>query len=366
MSTKIAMAGAAPSYRLFGSYRLLLAVLVLISHGGHGGGEHGRVLGLLGLGNGGVFLFFVVSGFVISEALDLFYRNSIGKFALNRCLKIFPGYWAATIIAYIAYALVGVDRLPAGFSIQLPTDSWAILVNITMVLSYLKQGNNLVLLSLTWAVVIEIMFYGLAALSFFVAAKTRKPAITLGIAAIVALCFYVFVWSTNSQTRFFGAFQFAPYFVLGSALYFFAKQKGTWQFLLMGTSFLLSVHAFYIYSTNLPVSGQTWLSEYGLQWNVLFSTGVFICGAGLFARLITARTTPKGEWIDKRFGDITYSVYLVHMPFVMLASHFSLTGLTRFSFIVVVAFGAAIAINRYVERPFMGLRDRFRGRRLYD
>jgi peptidoglycan/LPS O-acetylase OafA/YrhL len=363
MSTKNSVAGTQSSYRLFGSYRLLLAVLVPVSHGGFG---LIGFIGLLGLGNGGVFLFFVVSGFVISEALDLFYRNSIGKFVLNRCLKIFPGYWAATIITYIAFAAVGTDRLPTGFVIQLPTDPWAILVNVTMVLGYLKQGNNLTILSLTWAVVVEIMFYGLAAFSFFIAAKTRRPAMTLGIAAIGALCIYVFVWSTNTQARFFGAFQFAPYFVFGSALYFFTKKKGVWKLVLMVTSFLLSVHAFYAYSTNLPVAGETWFSEYGLRWNVIFSMGVYILGAGLFVRLIKAHTTPKKEQIDKRFGDITYAVYLVHTPFIMLAAYFSLTGLTGMLFTVTTVFGAAIAINLYVERPFMGLRDRFRGRRLYD
>lgn len=357
-------------YRLFGSFRLLLAVLVLVSHGGGGLSD---IVGYLGLGNVGVFLFFVVSGFVICEALDIFYRDSIMKFIGNRCLKIFPAYWAATIIAYVAYASVDASRFPSDAAVQLPirladqlaTNLWVLLVNATMVLGYLKQGNGLTILSLTWAVLVEIMFYLMAAVTFLVVSKSKFPGMTLGIAAIGALGFYLFVWWTESQTRFFGFFQFAPYFVFGSALYFFTKKRDAWKILLIGTSFLLSVHAYYIYATNLPTAGDSWLSDYGLQWNVVFSTGLFVAGATLFAQLIPVRTRPSGEWVDKRLGDITYAVYLVHMPFIMVAAYLAIGGISGFSFIVIATFITAFLIHRFVERPFMGLRDRFRGQRLY-
>lgn len=65
-----AMASAIPlashPYRFLGSYRFLLALLVLTSHAS---GFLGTTVASLQLGNVGVFLFFVVSGAVICEAL---------------------------------------------------------------------------------------------------------------------------------------------------------------------------------------------------------------------------------------------------------------------------------------------------------
>src|SRR5713226_5019935 len=84
-------------YRSLGAFRFLLALLVLVSHAA---GFIWDELTWLSLGNVGVLLFFVVSGFVICEALDIFYRDSALKFLLNRALKIFPAYWATLPLAY--------------------------------------------------------------------------------------------------------------------------------------------------------------------------------------------------------------------------------------------------------------------------
>ncbi|MDX1429000.1 MAG: hypothetical protein R3282_01880, partial [Rhodothermales bacterium] len=78
---------AAHPYRLFGGYRLSLATMVLLSHSP---GFLPAWMIDLSLGNVGVFSFFVLSGFVIAEALDVFYRGNVRGFAINRFLKIYP------------------------------------------------------------------------------------------------------------------------------------------------------------------------------------------------------------------------------------------------------------------------------------
>ena len=81
-------------YRPLGAFRLLLAGLVLVSHSAH---LLFPPLKALSLGNAGVLTFFVVSGFVIAEALDRFYRGSPIRFLTNRALKLFPAYWVALL-----------------------------------------------------------------------------------------------------------------------------------------------------------------------------------------------------------------------------------------------------------------------------
>src|SRR3989442_4507714 len=85
-------------YKPFGMFRLFLALLVAESH------AHG----LLGLdrphnsawnsqGTIAVLIFFVLSGFVITEALTVFYKDRMDRFLLNRLLRLVPPYCAALV-----------------------------------------------------------------------------------------------------------------------------------------------------------------------------------------------------------------------------------------------------------------------------
>src|SRR5262249_49443577 len=73
---------------------------------------------------------------------------------------------------------------------------------------------------------------------------------------------------------------------------------------------------------------------------------------------------------DKRFGDITYALYLIHPIVVVVAENLLLEqrfgGLAAAFVVFVVSIALAIAIFRGVERPLMGLRNVFRGRALYN
>ncbi|MBV8649881.1 MAG: acyltransferase, partial [Alphaproteobacteria bacterium] len=204
----------ARSYRFLGSYRFILAILVLMSHTSS---FTLPVINDLRLGNVGVLLFFVVSGFVICEACDVFYRGRIANFLLNRALKIYPAFWAATIGAYVIFTHIDPRINP-----DIPTvdfSPWPLLVNATLLLGYLKQGNGLVIISQTWAILTEFQFYFIAAFLFFLAPRFRNPGAWLGAAAAVALACHLYIWETGSQTRFFGQLFHAPFFVFGGAWY---------------------------------------------------------------------------------------------------------------------------------------------------
>jgi peptidoglycan/LPS O-acetylase OafA/YrhL len=165
-------------YRVLGGYRLLLATLVLLSH------TFNMVVGEISkvaLGNVGVMLFFVVSGFVIFEALDLFYRDRTPQFLVNRAFKIFPAFWAATLLMYVLHSIFDVAHLDGVPPLQL--SAWGIFVNITLLPAYLKWGNNLLVISVAWAVLVECQFYITAAV--LVALARRLPASSAVLAAVM-------------------------------------------------------------------------------------------------------------------------------------------------------------------------------------
>jgi peptidoglycan/LPS O-acetylase OafA/YrhL len=86
----------------------------------------------------------------------------------------------------------------------------------------------------------------------------------------------------------------------------------------------------------------------------------------LFVILCRSQPPAAGERLDKRLGDITYTVYLIHMPVVAVAGSYAIHGLPAFFFVAVTSLAAAAALHRLVERPAMSLRNRLRGYRLYD
>lgn len=345
----------ASPYRFLGGFRFLLALLVLVSHAAELLTDE---LAPLGLGNVGVLLFFVVSGFVICEALDLFYRASSSKFLLNRGLKIFPAYWATLPLAYAVIALAAPETLR--------TDPFALFINATLLTAYIPGGGTLLVLSIAWAVVIEFQFYFLAAAVSFTGRLVGRRALVTGGAVAASLVLYLFIWWTGSQSRFYGAFQFAPFFAFGSLAYFLVIRRDVRALPLLLLALVLSVHAYYAYNARGDIASGIWLGTNGARWNVISSTGLYIALCGLFLFLSSGRFKNSFERIDKRLGDITYALYLAHTPFILLAHDLDLTGGIGFAFVLLASLLVAVLIQRAVERPVWKIRDLLRGTRLYD
>ena len=68
MTAAHAPAPAETSYRLFGTYRFLLAIGVVVSHSFLLTPDPDSLAANIGIGNISVMSFFVLSGFIISEA----------------------------------------------------------------------------------------------------------------------------------------------------------------------------------------------------------------------------------------------------------------------------------------------------------
>ena len=214
-ATKHDTTSAKAAYRPFGTYRFLLATLVLASHSSDLLPKS-NLLGTLALGNVGVMLFFVLSGFVISEALDAFYEGKILKFAANRAMKIVPAYWVILAISFAVWAMLDHPAMS-----QL--DARTIVGNIILMGGYLGI-TKVNIISIAWAVQIEVIFYILIAILAWVIWRLPRQGAVLGIAGTVVLSLYVFVWWGGHETRFFGFFQFGPYFGLGVTVYLLASR----------------------------------------------------------------------------------------------------------------------------------------------
>ena len=86
-------------YRSFGGFRLLLAVLVMVQHFGAdlAPAPLATALAPYFTESVAVLVFFALSGFVITEAVDSVYRNRPIPFLTNRLLRIVPHFLLALI-----------------------------------------------------------------------------------------------------------------------------------------------------------------------------------------------------------------------------------------------------------------------------
>jgi len=350
---------AANPYRFFGMFRFALAFLVLTSHSSD---YLGPAFHAMQLGNAGVFLFFMVSGAVICEALDIFYRTSSTRFLINRCLKIYPAYWAAVILYYAIFSITQPESVR--------TDPWALTVNFTFLLCYLPSGNNLTIIDIAWAILVEFQFYIIAAAAFWLARRMARPGAVLYAIALASLAMYVFVHETDGAQRFYGFFRFAPYFVLGAAIYYSYTRRTVAPILLAIGSVPFVLHAYMVYTGRAAPLPEPWPTVFGERGNILATTALFAVGVCVFCCLIGANLGEATRRLDKRFGDITYALYLIHPAMVSVSLYMALAsrygGISAYLFVLATSLLLATAIFRGVERPVMRLRNVFRGRRLYD
>jgi len=129
------------------------------------------------LGNVGVALFFLISGFVIPMSLE---RYSIGRFAVARVFRLYP-VWIATMALGAAAFLVHAAITGSGF----PYDWTTWWQNAAMVQDWtgLAYINPIV-----WTLLIEVKFYAICAvLALFGLRRATPMLILLGVLVAVTL-----------------------------------------------------------------------------------------------------------------------------------------------------------------------------------
>ena len=150
----------------------------------------------LDLGKSAVFLFFLISGFVIPASIEPGLRG-LERFALGRFFRLYPLYWAAIAAKLFIDAATGARADPLA----------TVAANLTMVQAYLGYPD---IMHVFWTLQVELTFYVLCALlcsigprgltgGMAMAASLVFAALGLG-GALVALATHHRLPLTNSAT----------------------------------------------------------------------------------------------------------------------------------------------------------------------
>ena len=101
----------------FDGLRLAAALLVLVSHAmfTRAGAPPGDKLTqtLADAGVAGVFVFFIISGFLLARSLDR--EPDALRFAVNRVLRIYPGFVACVLVTALVFGAAGSTLAPAAY-----------------------------------------------------------------------------------------------------------------------------------------------------------------------------------------------------------------------------------------------------------
>ncbi|WP_454626409.1 acyltransferase family protein [Bradyrhizobium cenepequi] len=299
----------------------------------------------------GVALFFLISGFVISNSMK---RYSAQEFLVHRLLRIYPTYAVgfAFVVGVLALSGTLYDR---GFP-----------YSAGQVLAHIFPGVREVIGSIyidpvIWTLEIEIKFYGIVFLAMLFADRQSPP--TMMIAATLGTCGVVAAWlrpefivSSPQLYKLLADAQFLVFIFIG-AIFFelwckkISSRRAVLKIAVLGA--LFSLIWILLFQGN-PVAVQ-WL---GRIWSYAAAIAVF------------AAAMRWSHWFEGRsrvadfFANISYPLYVLHLaPGFLIMMLLKSTGLWP-PVIVALALAAvsffALVLHRILELPAQRLARRFK------
>lgn len=218
----------------------------------------------------GVFIFFVLSGFVIPISLQnsQFKINKLHRFLARRYVRIEIPY----VFSILLVLLVGFIFSVANHT-QFEFDIGRFISHLFYTVSFTHhEWYN----DIYWTLAIEIQFYILMALSFFVLNKSTWGAIGLLIGLMTVSCFF---WDARFVTH------YMPCFAAGIGCWLFKQKKIDWRLfvLLLIACFCTTWYLFRYYDALI----------------ILFAVGFILF-------------VPEMKNQKFTIGKISYSLYLTH------------------------------------------------------
>ena len=308
----------------------------------------------------GVYMFFTLSGFLITSLLltevNKTDRLAFGNFYMRRALRLLPALFAVVAVVVVASRITGVDSKVIGYSAPsalLYFANWR-----------RAAGDNLGMLSHTWSLSIEEQFYLVWPLMFWIGWKLSQAKGVLTVALLGAagslMAHDVLRLLGASSDRINNGFdtQSVSMFVgcaVAASLFLGWRptRRQIWPAAALGTA-IITATAFHT-MTRIWVGGSTW--------------GLAIIALSTVAIITLIETWPRGRtarWLSFApmvyVGRISYGIYLWHYPIVIVVARGLGIAGTFVSFVIVCAITLPVATVSYygLERPFLRLKDRFR------
>lgn len=278
---------------------------------------------IFSLGEYGVQLFFIISGFVIY--MSILKVKSVSDFAIKRSFRLYPAYIFAVVLTFTVVSLASIS--------QLKIDIIPALINLTMFQDFLGAPR---VDGVYWTLRVEMTFYILMAFLLFF--KVEKKVMPIVISWLVFSVFIQLVHNSvdthmTALIREFSIASFSHLFIIGIMFYCI------WQH---GNQ--LKYHA--VIASCIA---------YDLTFMSIENALITLCFVATFYLVINNKLQFLGSRFLVFFGTISYPLYLIHQNIgYVVINQMHAMGLTHPIFTVMLV-GATVLtaylIFRYVETP---------------
>ncbi len=316
--------------RKLNTLRGLAALIVAV---GHYSSENENWNWALGEGAGqiGVMLFFLLSGFLMSY---LYFHKpptfeNVKAFAVARIARVAPLFMAVVIVSY------GVRSLNLDFVGQFVYE----VTEFNELLSHIFLLDGV---SVLWTIPAELHFYALFALAW-----TLRSHIGVKVYVMVALLIFVdILWGFRYDAYSILGLTVTPtiiialpYFVVGTVI---GHLRRTWRF-----PERLQSHYFVLVLAMIPLLfPQTFQHITGREHGMWTDMGVLVAVSGIFfvyVFLIPDVNKITANSVGDFFGRISYSLYLLHIPLLLV---FRYLGLIQGFFGLILYLAAASLVSQ--------------------
>ena len=341
-------------YKSLDGVRGLAAVMVVIFHffqyfvGNEG--IMGSFKKLSMLGQTGVDLFFVLSGFLITRILiySKDKENYFSSFYWKRTLRIFPLYYFFLILYYYIAPYAEIVEF-SNFKNQIY--HFTFLQNIGLTFDWNIFGPNHY-----WSLAVEEHFYLFWPLIVF---GCGKKALARIVGAIIIIAFLLRMWMLSENIGVF-YFTFTRFDGLAFGALLAIRENSLTE---KNRQFFIKL----LVASAIPIFVLFALSA-GKE-NMLFQTSKFLLlSAFYFALIGFVLCINQQHFVSKFFnggflqytGKISYGLYVYHPLIILLVSHYLSTGYLILDFIILVAlsyFVSAISF-KYFESFFLKFKHR--------
>jgi len=350
----------APTFGTFGTYRFILASLVIITHTA---AMHWRYAGVYA-----VFAFFVLSGYVVCYILKYSYlpkHRGVSKYLLNRALRIFPTYWVVCALFALLVALYP-DRVnpilscgfPTGKSLGLELGWWFFTLSLlASAIPFVSYSFTPVLIPPVSSVGTEI-FYWLLMPALLIHPRLRLATILFAVGYTLygaGLTLYIGQQPNLFHiqlVRYYSQFAGALPFCLGMSLLLRRAKKHT------HVPHMVGITAMLLFVVLLLCAPYIFSDPYFLGAYVSLALNVLI--VLYLAQFDQRGLSPKIRTIDTFLGDLSYPMFLTHFPIAtMLHILFPVIPLRSFSLFgwtLVASVLSSSLLHYVVEVPMSRIR----------
>ena len=338
-----------------GLFRFFLAYVVVVDH-----------FTPLQLGSAAVYLFFMLSGYWVTELWNKEYAPAAAPyrtFMLSRVWRLLPVYYVSLLsLLFINYAFHTGGRI--WLQATTGADALHFCLSQLFILGYATLPEAGKLIKPVWSLDIELQFYFIAPLLIALVAKCSRYSairIALYIVAFAGLVVLAAFYRANAQAAFLP--MYLPFFLIGVL-----SAHHTWRpsariavggaalaLLLVAICILVpAARAVLVYG---KLHGS--LSDYNTDANIVLA---LLCAA--YAMATVRRDPARGTTfarIDRDLSNLSYEVYLLHVSALSLVIRLSgqASGVERVPIVLAAWFGlllASIAVYYGIDRPLNRMR----------